>query len=77
MEESVPEVRYEACWTEIDGVFSCGCRHVSIREAMSCLVPDGRTFIRAVEKGVSRSLDEPEWKEFLAELGRLPGRRSP
>lgn len=58
-------------------MYSCGCRHKSIRDAMRCLVPDGRSFIRAVEKGISRSLDDPEWKEFLTELGRVSGRQSP
>jgi hypothetical protein len=35
---------------------------------MTCLIPDGRSFIRAVEKGTTRSLDDAELKEFLGAL---------
>ncbi len=35
---------------------------------MNCLIPDGRSFIRAVEKGTTRSLDDAELKEFLGAL---------
>lgn len=35
---------------------------------MSCLIPDGRSFIRAVENGTTRSLDDAELKEFLGAL---------
>jgi hypothetical protein len=35
---------------------------------MGCLIPDGRSFIRAVENGTTRSLDDAELREFLAVL---------
>jgi hypothetical protein len=41
---------------------------------MRCLVPDGRSFVRAVEDGITRSLDDEEMKEFIAELGKISGR---
>jgi len=65
---SSPEVRYVACWTEDDGVHSCGCQHQTIAAAMACLIPDGRTFIRAWDNGVFRSLNDEELDVFLSEL---------
>jgi hypothetical protein len=44
--------------------------HATIAEAMRCLVPDGGSFIRAFEAGASRSLNEAEYKEFLAALSQ-------
>lgn len=71
---NIPDIRYEACWIESDGLYSCGCGHPTIDAAMGCLVRDGRSFIRAVQDGVTRSLDDVEMKEFLAALGKVPGR---
>jgi hypothetical protein len=68
---------YEACWTESDGLYSCGCRHLSIADAMRCMVPDGRSFVRAVEDGITRSLSDEELREFLMELGKLSERTTP
>lgn len=65
MAPNISDVRYEAFWTEDDGLYSCGCRHESVTAAMRCVVPDGRTFIRAVQGRVTRSLDDHEFKEFL------------
>ncbi len=67
---------YLACWTEDDGIYSCGHEHESIAEAMKCLVPDGRSFIRACESGVFRSLNEREFVTFLAALSAMPWRSS-
>src|SRR5579864_1240197 len=53
---NIPDVHYVACWTENDGVYCCGHTHPGVREAMNCLVPDGRSFIRAYDAGVYRSL---------------------
>ena len=66
---TVPEIRYVAYWTEDDGVHSCGCRHLSIAAAMRCLTPDGRMFIRALDKdnGVLRSLSDDELGTFIRE----------
>ena len=66
MAPDTQQVRYEACWTEDDGLYSCGCEHPTIYDAMRCLVPDGRTFIRAVHDGNTRPLNEAERVEFLA-----------
>ena len=62
-----PEVTYVACWTENDGVHSCGCHHFSIAAALGCLTPDGRTFIRAWDNGVLRSLSDDELGAFIRE----------
>jgi hypothetical protein len=67
---------YVACWTEDDGIYSCGHGHGSVQDAMLCLVPDGRTFIRACESGVSRSLNEHEFAAFLIGLSEMPWRSS-
>jgi hypothetical protein len=67
---------YMACWTEDDGICSCGHEHRSIADAMKCLVPDGRSFIRACESGVFRSLNEREFVAFLAGLSGMPWRSS-
>lgn len=61
--------RYVACWTEDDGLYWCGCGHQTIAAAMECLIPDGRTFIRAWDKGVLRSLNDDELEIFIFELG--------
>jgi hypothetical protein len=69
-------VRYLACWTEDDGIYSCGHAHESVADAMRCLVPDGRSFIRACESGVFRSLNEGEFACFLVALSDMPWRSS-
>ena len=71
---NTPLVRYLACWTEDDGIYSCGHEHESIADAMKCLVPDGRSFIRAYESGVLRSLDECEFAAFEMALRAMPWR---
>ena len=48
--------------------------HITIAGAMRCMVPDGRSFVRAVQDGATRSLDDDEMKEFMAELGKVSGR---
>ncbi|HVG90332.1 MAG TPA: hypothetical protein VNB54_02475 [Alphaproteobacteria bacterium] len=65
-------ITYVACFTEDDGVYSCGHEHESIADAMNCLVPDGRTFIRAREAGVFRSLQQGEFIDFLEALKKMP-----
>ena len=77
MAASVSEVRYEACWTESDGLYSCGCGHDTISGAMRCMVPDGRSFVRALQAGITRSLNDGELGEFLIELGKLAERTPP
>ena len=64
---SSPEVCYVACWTEDDGVHSCGCHHPNIAAALQCLTPDGSTFIRALDNGVLRSLNDDELGTFIRE----------
>ena len=76
MSSNIPDVRYLACWTEDDGIYSCGHEHESVADAMRCLVPDGRSFIRACESGVFRSLNEVETACFLLALGDMPWRSS-
>jgi hypothetical protein len=63
---------YVVCWTEDDGIYGCEHKHGTIAEAMWCMVPGGGTFIRAVEGGRSRSLNEAEWVEFLIALKSMP-----
>jgi hypothetical protein len=41
---------------------------------MKCLIPDGKSFIRACESGVSRSLNEVETACFLVALADMPWR---
>jgi hypothetical protein len=65
---NVLPIRYVACWTEDDGIYFCGHEHKTIAESMKCLVPDGGSFIRACEAGVSRSLNDGEVGEFLVAL---------
>ena len=65
-------ITYVACFTEDDGVYSCGHEHESIADAMNCLVPDGRSFIRACEAGVFRSLHQGEFIDFLEALKKMP-----
>jgi hypothetical protein len=67
---------YISCWTEDDGIYSCGHEHGSVVDAMQCLVPDGRSFIRACESGVFRSLNETETGVFLVALKQMPWRSS-
>ena len=65
-------VFYFACFTEDDGVYSCGHSHLTVREAMNCLVPDGGSFIRACDDGVFRSLNDREFIDFLEQLENMP-----
>jgi len=62
---------YVACFTEDDGIYYCGHLHQTVAEAMSCLVPDGGTFVRAYEDGASRSLDSKEFIDLLEALGTM------
>ena len=71
MTASVFEVRYVTCWTEGKRLLACGCDHETIGSAMACMTPDGRTFIRAWENGVFRSLNDEELDEFIVELRGL------
>ena len=72
MPAKTTEIRYVACFTQTDGVYSCGHFHPSIREAMNCLVPDGGSFIRAHEAGTYRSLSNPEFIDYLETLEQMP-----
>jgi len=72
MPATIPEIHYVACFTEDDGVYSCGHEHRTVVEAMNCLVPDGGSFIRALEAGVSRQLNPRELIDFLERLPEMP-----
>ena len=72
MVANTQEIRYAACFTEDDGVYSCGHLHPSVREAMNCLVPDGGSFIRAYDAGIFRSLSNREFIDFLESLEQMP-----
>jgi hypothetical protein len=73
MAPNISDLHYEACWTENDGLYGCGCRHETIADAIGCVIGDGKHFVRAVEGGVSRSLNEEELREFvLALVRRVP-----
>ncbi len=65
---------YLICWVEDDGIYSCGHEHESVADAMKCLVPDGRCFIRAGESGRFRSLNDSEFVAFLIALSEMPWR---
>jgi hypothetical protein len=69
---NIPDVHYVACWTEDDGIYSCGHLHPDVRDAMNCLVPDGGSFIRSYDAGGFRSLNEAETVAFLRALGTMP-----
>jgi hypothetical protein len=69
-------VHYVACFTEDDGVHSCGHSHPDVRDAMNCLVPDGGSFIRACDAGTFRSLDPREFIDFLEALEMMPWSRA-
>jgi hypothetical protein len=75
MVANTQEIRYAACFTEDDGVYSCGHLHPSVREAMNCLVPDGGSFIRALDAGIYRSLSNRELIDFLESLEQMPWSR--
>ena len=72
MAPNTPEIRYVACYTEDDGVYSCGHAHPTVREAMNCLVPNGGSFIRAHDAGTLRSLTNREFIDFLESLEQMP-----
>jgi hypothetical protein len=55
---------YVVCWTETEGIYSCGHDHLTIPEALGCLVPDGGMFIRVRDQGVLRSLNDLETELF-------------
>jgi hypothetical protein len=72
MAPNIPDIRYVACFTHEDGLYSCGHDHPTVRDAMGCLMPDGGGFIRAHDAGVFRSLDNRELIDFLESLGEMP-----
>jgi len=65
-------IHYVACFSEDDGIYSCGHLHPSVRDAMNCLVPDGGSFVRAYEAGAVRSLTNGEFIDFLEALAKMP-----
>jgi len=69
------DLHYVVCWTEDDGIYACDHQHLTIAEALGCecLIPDGRTFIRARDRNHLRSLDEAETELFYQEVKRLRG----
>lgn len=69
---NIPNIWYVACFSEDDGIYSCDHKHPTVAEAMHCIVPDGGSFIRAVDAGVFRSLNEHEYIDFLEQLGKMP-----
>ena len=69
---TISKTWYVACFTQQDGVYSCGHNHRSVRDAMNCLVPDGRSFIRAYDSGAYRSLHQREFIDFLEALPTMP-----
>jgi hypothetical protein len=75
MASNISEISYVACFTEDDGVYSCGHLHPSVQEAMNCLVPDGGSFIRADDGGILRSLTNHEFIDFLESLQKMPWSR--
>jgi len=68
-------ITYVTCFIKDDGLYSCGHEHASIADAMNCLIPDGRTFIRAREDGIFRSLQQREFIDFLEVLKKMPWSR--
>jgi hypothetical protein len=72
MPANTREISYVACFTQPDGVYSCGHSHPTVREAMNCLVPDGGSFIRAHDGGVFRSLSNLEFIDYLESLEQQP-----
>jgi hypothetical protein len=72
MASTIPKIYYVACFTEDDGTYHCGHQHPTVREAMNCVVPDGGSFVRAVDAGVFRSLDNREFIDFLTSLPEMP-----
>lgn len=69
---NIPEIYYVACFTEDDGIYHCGHEHPTVREAMYCVVPDGGSFVRAVDAGVFRSLNNREFIDSLEALEEMP-----
>ncbi|HMC30971.1 MAG TPA: hypothetical protein VKL99_09065 [Candidatus Angelobacter sp.] len=74
MSTNIPDLYYFACFTEDDGIYSCGHQHPTVRDAMNCLVPDGGSFIRAHDRGLSRSLNDREFIDFMETLESMPWR---
>jgi len=72
MGANISERVYVACFTADDGVYSCGHNHKTVREAMDCLVANGGSFVRAIYAGVSRSLNDREFIDFLEALQEMP-----
>jgi len=72
MATNTPDISYVACFTEDDGVYSCGHLHPTVREAMNCLVPNGGSFIRAHDAGTFRSLSNREFIDYLESLEQMP-----
>ncbi len=76
MARNIADVEYLVCWVGEDGIYSCGCRHESVADALKCLSPNGGSFIRACESGVIRSLNDDEFIDFVAALRDAPWRSS-
>lgn len=65
---------YVVCWTEPTGMFSCDHEHLELAGALSCEthIPNGASFIRAIDHGVFRSLNDTEFGYFLVAIRQMP-----
>ncbi|MBV9086181.1 MAG: hypothetical protein JOY79_01735 [Acidobacteriaceae bacterium] len=60
--------RFVACWLVQNRMHSCLHEHGCLKEVLPCLRQHPSAFIRVIEHGETRSLNDREWKQYVSLL---------
>lgn len=63
--------RFVACWVVQNRMHSCEHEHASINDVIACLRQHPSAFIRVIEYGETRSLNDREWKQYVGLLSQI------
>ena len=63
--------RFVACWVLQNRMHSCEHEHGTINEVLPCLRQHPSAFIRVIEYGETRSLNDREWKQYVGLLSQI------
>jgi ribulose bisphosphate carboxylase small subunit len=63
--------RFVACWVIQNRMYCCEHEHSTLSDVMSCLRQHPSSFIRVLEYGETRSLNDREWKQYVGLLSQM------
>ena len=65
------ERRFVACWVANNRMYCCEHEHENLPEVLPCLRQHPASFIRVVEYGETRSLNDREWRQYVGLLSQI------